>query len=71
MKEIVTKKYRCEICGTEYTERVKCKRCEESHRKPLEIVGGRYISHTNDESGYPITIDVKMSDKKIVRYRKA
>ena len=62
--------YICEICGTEYADKEKCRRCEKGHKEPEEIVKAHHRPITMDETGYPKTVDVLMSDKKTVRYKK-
>jgi len=60
MKEV--KHYICEVCGTEYNEKWKCSDCEKGHKKPIEIVKASYVSISNNQTGYPMRITVKMSD---------
>ena len=60
MKEV--KHYICEVCGTEYNEKLKATNCEKSHKKPIEITRANYVSVSNDRTGYPMRITVKMSD---------
>lgn len=68
MKEV--KHYICEICGKGYKSEDSCRKCEESHIKPLEIVKQKYVSIGNDASGYPVWIEVKMSNGAVVRYKR-
>lgn len=68
MKEI--KRYVCEICKTEYTDKAQALKCERAHMPPLEIVSQRYRPITDDQSGYPQTITVKMGDGKEVTYKR-
>ena len=67
MKEV--KHYICEICGTEYAEKQKCIDCEKSHKKAVEIVRMRFLSKMQNQKGYPISVDIKMDDGKIVTYK--
>ena len=62
--------YICEICGTEYAEREKCKQCEKGHKEPKEIINVTHRPVTMDQSGYPETIDLRMSDGETVRYKR-
>jgi len=62
--------YACEVCGTQYREKLKCQQCEKSHKKPVEVTQARYISVAQNRSGYPHVLHVKMSDGKIVEYRR-
>lgn len=67
---IEVKHYICEICNTEYKNKYSCQRCEKGHIKPLEIVKQKYVSIGNDASGYPVWIEVEMSNGKVVRYKR-
>lgn len=62
--------YVCGVCGTEYAQKADCERCEGNHKKPLKIKSKHYAPITADASGYPRTIEVRMSDGKIVRYKR-
>ena len=68
MKEV--KHYPCDICGTEYNDKEKCKRCEKSHCTPKEIVKARYTGFCYNAKGYPVSITVKMEDGKEVIYKR-
>lgn len=68
MKEI--KLYICEVCGTQYKNKVDCERCEKGHRKSLQIFDARYLSLAQDASGMPITITLLGSDGKQYRYKR-
>ena len=32
-------RYQCGFCGTEYSDKNKCKQCEENHKTNLKIIG--------------------------------
>ena len=68
MKEI--KHYICEMCGTEYNDKKRAQACERSHFQPEEIVNSHYQPASVDASGYPINIEVKMSDGRKVVYKR-
>lgn len=68
MKE--TTLYVCEICGTNYAMRSSAEKCEKGHKKPKKIDCCKYIPINNDNTGYPLKIDVQMEDGKIVSYRR-
>lgn len=68
MKEV--KHYIREICGTEYKSEDSCKRCEDGHIKPTKIVKQKYVSIGSDKSGYPVWIEVKMSNGEVIRYKR-
>lgn len=67
---IERKLYVCELCGTQYKEKLRCKTCEESHVKPLEIKDCKYISIDNNRKGYPTHLHVKMGDGTVQIYKK-
>lgn len=60
MKEI--KRYVCEICGTEYSEKITAQNCEKCHKRPESITNARYLSKAQNGSGYPVAVTVRMSD---------
>lgn len=60
MKE--TTLWKCEICGTEYKDKMKCQECEENHKKKGKIIKMRHLPRTSDRSGYPDKITVKFED---------
>lgn len=60
MKEI--KHYVCEVCGTEYNEKLKAQKCEKGHKKPIRMSDCRYLSIKDNEKGYPISIKIVMED---------
>lgn len=62
--------YICEICKTQYKERLAAKTCEESHVFPDKIADSRYLSKSQNEKGYPQSIDVLFKDGKTVRYHR-
>ena len=68
MKKV--KHYICEICGTEYNDKVKAQNCEKGHKRPVEIVKAGYVSINNDKTGYPLNITVKMSDGSVHIYKR-
>lgn len=62
--------YVCDVCGANYNEKSKCERCEKGHVKPKEIIGTRYLSLEVNKKGYPISIDVKMDNGDVVKYKR-
>lgn len=68
MKEV--KLYECSICYTLYNEKLKCKNCEESHRKPIKICEMRYLPQPENKKGYPQTITVEMDNGDKVIYHR-
>ena len=40
-------RYQCEFCGTEYSDKNKCKQCEENHKTNLKIIG-KNMSHSKE-----------------------
>lgn len=70
MKEV--KYYACETCGTIYENRDRCKVCEEGHVHPIDIKDAKYDAFVgnSEANGYPVSINVRMGDGKIIRYKK-
>lgn len=68
MKE--TKRYVCEICGTEYKDMMRAKECEENHCMPQSIVNAKHLPYKNNKTGMPVSIDVKMSNGEILTYKR-
>lgn len=62
--------YVCEICGTEYADRIPCEQCEKSHKTPMKIHSARWLSMKQNGSGYPIAITVEMDDGKEITYKR-
>lgn len=62
--------YICETCGTEYAEKEQAQRCEKNHKGVEEIVERRYLSYSQDQTGFPQTITVRMSDGRKVTYKR-
>lgn len=60
----------CEICGTQYNDKAKCKECEKAHKYPTEVVSCKHLPYTSDRSGYPIRVVLKMNDGKEVEYHR-
>ena len=68
MKEI--KHYICEICGTEYNDKVKCSDCEKGHRKPVKILKARYQPITNNALGIPNVIEIEFDNGSKFEYKR-
>ena len=68
MKEV--KHYICELCGNEYNDKSKAQNCEKGHKNAVEIVGQKFVSINNNKTGYPVQIDVKMSDGSTRTYKR-
>lgn len=68
MKEKVL--YTCEVCHTDYADKVEAKRCEESHERKLKIVDSRYLARAQTLIGFPITITVQSEDGIRVTYKR-
>lgn len=66
--------YICEICGTEYMDRLSAEKCEKFHKKPVAIIKSRYVSQYQNGAGYPVgypvTIEVQMSDGTFKTYKR-
>ena len=60
----------CEICGTQFKDKIAAKDCEASHKVPEKIAGCRYLSKNQDAKGYPQTISVAFKDGEVVKYHR-
>lgn len=61
---IVMKKlnqYQCDICNTVYNNENDCKRCENSHKIPVKIIGYKFNAIRNNGE-YPKTVTMEFSD---------
>lgn len=63
-------KYKCEVCGTEYAERKNAVDCEVNHKTPKKIERAIYQPKNLNHTGYPIKIDVLMSDGEVLTYKR-
>ena len=61
--------YVCEHCGTQYKIKLECKRCEDSHKKAIEIHDMRFHACDND-GNYPTKVELKMDDGKMIWYHR-
>ena len=66
MKKV--EKFCCEFCNKEYQLEGLAKTCEENHKTPVEITTVKHRPYGEDTEGYPLQINVKMSDGKTIRY---
>ena len=67
MKEL--KLYQCEICGTEYKDKIQAEVCEKNHVKTIEIVECKYVRKALREDGFPAYITVRSEEGKKKTYR--
>ena len=66
---IITR-YVCACCHTMYSDREAALKCELGHKSPVGIEALRYASIANDSTGYPVVVQVKMSDGRSVQYKR-
>lgn len=66
MKEV--KQYICDICGTQYKDKEKCKDCESMHHQPVKIDGAVWVFMKSNGSGYPTKVHIKMSNGETITY---
>lgn len=68
MKEI--KKYRCEICQSEYLDKQTALDCENHHRAVNKITEMRYLPKNMSRDGYPVAVSIQFDDGKIVKFKR-
>lgn len=68
MKEKV--RWQCEFCNTEYADKKSAEACESSHKKVISIIGTKYLPIKVDMTGFPICVEIKMSNGSTVKYRR-
>lgn len=54
--------YTCEICHTDYKDKLAAERCEKHHKQKLKIIDRRDVSLSLDESGLPVNITIQTGD---------
>lgn len=70
---IESKVYKCEICGTVYNEKEKCRQCEAFHARlhgasdPF-ITNPRYLSMNNSRNPFPDKITVLFDNGRKAQY---
>ncbi len=67
---IEVKHYICEICGTEYRDKAAAESCEKCHKCTVEITKQRYVSKSQNGAGYPVALEVQMSDGTFQTYKR-
>lgn len=60
----------CEMCGTEYKDKRMAESCEKCHKKPVAIIKSRYVSKSQNGAGYPVTVEIQMSDGTFQTYKR-
>ena len=68
LKELIL--YTCEFCGTNYSDKCRCEKCEKGHKVPKKIHREKYLSIGQDAKGYPAAVDIEMDNGDIVRYKR-
>ncbi len=66
----VIQRYQCDVCNTEYANKMSAEACEKSHKKPVKIVGARYLSLAQNGSGFPVSVTLRMSNGEEVIYKR-
>ena len=68
MKEKIL--HTCEHCHTDYKSKKDAEICEKNHRKKLKIVAQRSLPYSQDESGFPVTIEVQDAEGNRAVYKR-
>ena len=66
MKEV--RHYVCEICHTEYNNKIDYEKCEKNHKKIKKVIGAKYLSRGQNLKGYPHKITVELEDGSVVDF---
>lgn len=66
MKKVT--QYKCEICGTLYSEETVCTECESQHKIPVSIVKAHHRAK-GIKPKYPQFITIKFNDESEREYR--
>ena len=61
--------YRCEICGADYSDRKRAKKCEEGHKTDLVVDKAEYKPSDWVNHGFPRIAILKSKDGKTAIYR--
>ena len=61
--------YRCEICGTDYSDCKQAKKCEEGHKTDLVVEKAEYKPCDWVNHGFPRIVVLKSKDGKTAIYR--
>ena len=65
----VVTNYICEKCGSKYALEKQAFECENNHKEPIKIVKSKFSNIKSSPKGYPTTIEVEMSDGKVISYK--
>ena len=66
----VVNQYKCDVCGTVYTDKRKCEACEAGHKKPVKITYRKYLAIGVNASGFPdkLTVATKDGEKAVYKF---
>ena len=62
--------YQCEMCGTQFSDKKLCEKCERGHVTDILIRKSRYLPITQDESGMPTTITLVGHNGRCYTYKR-
>lgn len=60
--------YTCEICHTDYKDKLAAERCEKHHKQKLKIIDRRDVPLSQDKRGFPVTITIQTADGETAIY---
>lgn len=63
-------RYVCEMCGTEYKDKLSAEKCEKCHKNAVAIIRSRYVSQSQNGAGYPVAVEIQMSDGTFQTYKR-
>ncbi len=65
--EVITR-YCCGLCHTPYKEKKDALACEKGHKEVVQIKDARYNPISVCKNGYPVTLDVLLTDGSVKKY---
>lgn len=65
----IVNQYKCDVCGTVYTDKKKCEACETGHKKPVKITGRVFRSISINATGFPEKLTVATKDGEEAVYK--
>lgn len=65
----VVNQYKCDVCGTVYTDKRKCEACETGHKKPVKITSRVFRPIGINATGFPEKLTMATKDGEEAVYK--